>query len=208
MLFSPFFSIYFIRWHIRPNMVTLFMIIFGILGAILFTLPYGICKIIGFICFHLWYIMDCSDGEVARHTKTFSNYGREMDFMAHLICHPAMNLSLWITYIQIDQFSPLWVSFIFISFISLELVNRNLIAFDIYLHKDETNQLASITPPLYNYIIRQIVNYPNFILIFPLFTILNWFQILNSLWILIIWFIIFSFCVLRNIQKHLTRFYH
>ena len=62
MSLSPFFSRYFIHFHIRPNTITIFMIILGILGAAFFAIPNIACKIIGILLLFLWFIMDCSDG--------------------------------------------------------------------------------------------------------------------------------------------------
>ena len=124
MPLSPFFSTKFVKWQLRPNTITLFMIFFGIVGSLFFALTKWEFKVLGIICYYLWYIMDCSDGEVARITKQFSTYGRDMDYWAHLTCHPLMNLALWYSYWQLDRYHEWLLAFIFIVFISMEF-HRN-----------------------------------------------------------------------------------
>lgn len=206
MQVSPFFSIFFIHKKITPNVITLMMIAFGCIGSVLFVLPYGLSKIAGFVCFYLWYIMDCSDGEVARKMKIFSTYGKEMDYMAHLICHPLMNFALWLSYIQLGKYDEFWLAVIFIGFISFELVNRNLIAFGGYLKIGGNGQGSSFRPGFLKYCLMQWLIYPNFILIFPLLFILDWFWGINSFYLLCIWFCIFGLLAIRGIQKYLLLF--
>lgn len=207
MSMSPFFSIFFIHKKIRPNVITMLMIFFGCLGAILFALPCGVSKIVGFVCFYLWYIMDCSDGEVARKTKVFSTYGREMDYIAHLICHPLMNLALWMSYIQLGCYDEMWLTVIFIGFISFELINRNIIAWGAYLKMGEHDIDEPYRPGFFKYWLMQWTIYPNFILIFPLFFILDWFLGINSFYLLCTWFCIFGLSTLRGLQRYLVLFF-
>ena len=123
---SPLLSWWFIKKKVAPNTITLLMIISGLIGAVLFSIPLLLCKIVGFMLFHLWFTLDCSDGEVARYTKKLSLFGREFDYMAHIINHPFFNLSLFLTYLQMGKYNVALLSIIFISFISIELIFRNL----------------------------------------------------------------------------------
>ncbi len=207
MPFSPYLSIFFVKKQIRPNTITLLMIISGVIGAFLFCLPIGIFKLLGLLFYYLWYILDCSDGEVARVTKTFSKYGREMDYMAHLICHPLMNLSLFISYVQLEKYNLEFLSFIFVIFISVELISRMIIMFSVYSPRE--NKLGSKTSPIkwYKYIVIQFAIYPNFILLFPLIYFLDfWFDI-NTSWILLVWLALHSIICLKQIIDFLLYFY-
>ncbi len=208
MLVSPFFSMFFIEKKVRPNFITILMILFGVLGAIFFSLPYIIPKILGITFFYLWYIMDCSDGEVARFTKQFSKYGKELDYMAHLICHPLMNLSLWLSYTQLNRYNIFYVSLIFIVFISLELIIRNYISFDTYLNKAIDNNTKHKNTNLFRYIIVQFCIYPNFILFFPIFYLLDFFFNFNSLIILFLFLFLFLLSVIRGTYLNLRKFYY
>lgn len=204
---TPPLTLYFLKHNIRANMVTLFMIFFGVLGSILFALPYCWSKVTGFVCFHLWFIMDCSDGDVARASEKFSTYGKEMDFMAHLICHPLMNLSLFITYLQMQKYDERLLAFIFIIFISIELVNRSYVLFVTYLPNDSRKQKQVVKFNLFKYIIREISTYPNFILIFPILTILDYKFNIPSLYPLIIWLSLFALQFSSDSLKRLFYYY-
>lgn len=208
MSVSPYFSLIFIKKRIKPNTITLLMIFSGIIGAILFSFPYIMLKIIGIVFFYLWYIMDCSDGEVARATKQFSKYGRELDYMAHLICHPLMNLSLWISYIQLNIYNPLLISLIFIVFISLELIIRNYISFETYTINDSDSNVITKGKNIFKYVIVQFCIYPNSILIFPIIYVLSSFLNFNSLIILFIFLFMFIVSALRGTCSNLRKFYY
>ena len=90
MLISPFVTKLCLKLKLIPNVITLLMIASGIVGGLLFALPYTAAKIAGIVFIHLWYVFDCSDGEVARITKRYSKFGTEIDYTAHVIDHPVM----------------------------------------------------------------------------------------------------------------------
>lgn len=102
---SPLFTSVFVKYNIAPNTVTLFMILFGIIGSLLLLLPSICLKSIGVLCLLLWYVMDCSDGETARITQRFSKYGKEMDYMAHLVCHPLFVIAVWSNFYQLGKYN-------------------------------------------------------------------------------------------------------
>lgn len=189
-LLSPYCSALFIKRGYSPNKVTVLMILFGIIGSVLFALPYGWSKIVGYIFWYLWFTMDLSDGEVARYTHKFSKYGVEMDYMAHLIDHPCMNIALWLTYIEFNRINLFWLSLLFIVVISMELVIRSITAFNHYHSKLGVNQITPAPKSILRYLIGQTVLYPNFIILFtPLividyFTKIGWSMYLFLIWVL------------------------
>ena len=197
---------YFILKKYTPNKITLFMILFGIFGSIFFSLPFIGAKILGYICFYMWFTMDVCDGATARYTKIFSKYGTEMDYMAHLICHPLMNLSLFITYISMDKYDPLILSVIFIVSISLELFARNITSFHYYI-KDNIGSKASPKISLFRYFALQSLLYPNFILVFTPLIILDYLDIINTFYILISYSIFGLLVSMRFIYRQLMFFY-
>lgn len=172
MLISPLFTKIFIRFNVIPNYVTLLMIISGIIGALFFSLNNFIFKIIGVIFIHIWYILDCSDGEVARITKKFSRFGKEMDFTAHVINHPLFNLSFAITVILNNKNNVMFSLFLFLILISVNLMIRNIHSFHtIYALKTNSGNNKTGSPKfkqVIGYIQRIFVEYPNFALIFPI----------------------------------------
>lgn len=90
MLISPIITKICLKLKLIPNVITLLMIASGVVGGLLFALPYTAAKIAGIVFIHLWYVFDCSDGEVARITKRYSKFGTEIDYTAHVIDHPVM----------------------------------------------------------------------------------------------------------------------
>lgn len=203
-------SVWFIKHNIIPNQITLLMILFGIVGSILFTIPDIWCKIGGYLCWLLWFAMDCSDGQVARYTKNFSKYGTEMDYMAHLIDHSFMNFSIWITFLQIGVFNPLVISGLFIIWISCELVNRNIVAFEHYENKiyisDNKDNGAEIR--LLQYLIRNLFIYPTFIICFSWIIIIDYkIRTGYSIILIIIWLLPHVFLFVRNVLKTIIWFY-
>ena len=71
-----------------PNRISFLMLLSGLLGGALFFHPNNWVKLLGFIFMHLWFVFDAWDGAVARQTKTFSEYGKEFDYLVHSLVHP------------------------------------------------------------------------------------------------------------------------
>lgn len=210
-LMSPYCSAFFIQRGIAPNSVTILMILFGIVGSILFALPYGGTKIAGYICWYMWFTMDLSDGEVARYTQNFSKFGVEMDFMAHLIDHPLMNIALWLTFLKFNLINSNILAFIFLLSISIELVTRNIIAIQNYKHingdKAHNNAIAR-TQSFIKYLLTQALLYPNFIIIFTPIVVLDWYLGIGfSLDLYIAWVIYCTIMFVRTIIKTLHTMY-
>lgn len=186
MNLSPFFSKLFIQLNLRPNTITLFMIVFGLLGACCYAIPNLVFKICGILLLFFWFIMDCSDGEVARFTKQFSKYGKEMDYMAHLLDHPLVNLAMWATYIQINKYNIYIISTLFIILISVELLTRNLIVMITYNKKEQPIQEKnSYHPSWAKWVFLQMVYFPNIILFLPIIILGDYIGLYNSFYFLI-----------------------
>ena len=65
-----------VRFGISPNLITFVSLLIGFYSAYLFSQRDYIA---GALLFQLSLIVDCSDGEVARYTRKFSNFGRWFD---------------------------------------------------------------------------------------------------------------------------------
>ena len=185
MNLSPFFSMIFIKYNLRPNTVTLFMIVSGFLGACCFALPNTIFKVIGILLLFFWFIMDCSDGEVARATKQFSKYGKEMDYMAHLLDHPASNLAMWITYIQIGTYNIYTISALFIILISVELMTRNMISMAVYNKGNNMGKVEQYNPSWLKWFFLQLVYFPNIVLFLPIVILGDYLGFYESFYVLV-----------------------
>ncbi|SHH26740.1 CDP-alcohol phosphatidyltransferase family protein [Clostridium grantii] len=206
---SPLFTKLFIKYNIIPNYVTVLMIISGILGAILFSFPSNILKGLGIMFIHLWYILDCSDGEVARITKKFSKFGKEIDHMAHIINHPLYNLSFAYSMICINRFNSVMILFLFMGVISIEMINRYLesfyIIYTLRLGNDvDKSKKDSLKKRICLYIANIFVLYPNFALIFPIIYLIDANLNTNvSIYYLVIQVFVAGVVVLRNFVKRL-----
>lgn len=178
---SPLFTKVFLRLGTTPNQVTVLMMLSGILGGCLFALPGIWIKAAGIVFIHVWYVLDCSDGEVARITRRFSPFGKEIDYTAHIIDHPVFNLAFAITLLQTARHAAPVVLFVAILGISAELVLRNIMSF--YIIRDlkipaspsqpsEPSNLKSI----FVHFVNAFTLYPNFALAFPLCHLIDHFM--------------------------------
>jgi len=186
---SPYISSFYIKKKVIPNRITLHMILSGIIGAIFFSMPNVILKIIGAIFVHLWFILDCSDGEVARYTKKYSKYGKELDYMAHLIDHPLFGFALFISLYQLERynFNILLILVVLSNF--LDYFNRNIILLeniiDLKESKENKGNIVIHTKwtlkELVIFIIKIFTIYPNIVLFGVLVYFIDYFLRTNIL---------------------------
>ena len=96
---SIWFTWFFVRTPLSANHVTIIQEIFGIIGAILFV--YG-RFVLGAIFLQLGFIMDNSDGEVARWKNQQSESGKFLDLIGHMVVIPfyffGLGLGLYLLY--------------------------------------------------------------------------------------------------------------
>jgi phosphatidylglycerophosphate synthase len=176
MLLSPFVTNLCLKLNLIPNVVTLCMMVSGVIGAVLFALPFLWAKIAGTVFIHLWYVFDCSDGEVARITKKFSKFGTEIDYAAHVINHPLFLFAFLCTLLGAGTgFSSVTLCLIFFGIVALNLVYRNTVFF----RKDyswKMNDPQSAAPQPKKFTLKDFVTFfsgifvqlPNYCLIFPI----------------------------------------
>lgn len=211
---SPYLSSMYINKNVKPNKITLHMIYSGIIGAILFSNPNIYLKLLGAIFIHLWFILDCSDGEVARYTTTFSKYGKELDYMAHLINHPLFGFSIFMSLVQLERYNiDYLVIMVFLSNF-LDYVNRNLYTLDMIVQFKEENRkdIKNITMSTIKKKILLITNifiiYPNFILFGVVIYFIDYFVNTNILIAYLSMNIIFtSIFGVRKLIKFTRKFY-
>ena len=180
MCLSPFLTKIFVKKNIIPNDVTLLMIVSGLIGGSLFFINNIYIKIIGIIFIHLWYILDCSDGEVARITKKFSKFGKELDYIAHTVNHPVFFLSYAITLFPNSFLNPIYVLMSFFILCILDMINRQVLSINIIYELKILNTENSHIEPEYNklqLIKSQLLMFigalPNFALTFPVVYIID-----------------------------------
>lgn len=207
---SPYFSVFFVKRKVKPNKITILMILSGLLGALLFSLPYISCKIVGFVFFHIWYILDVSDGEVARYTKCFSLYGREIDYMAHIINHPFFNFAIFLSYLQLDKYNTIYLSILFLTLIGVEMLYRNLTSLTIieqYKEEIATGEGNNVKSSKIKHLFIAFILYPNFVLYFTLFYFLDYAGIMNSLIMLSVYVFVLLLFVFRVYYRKLNHYY-
>jgi phosphatidylglycerophosphate synthase len=174
---SPFFTAIFLKYGVRPNSITILMIVSGLSGAALFAVDNVFIKVAGYIFIQLWFVMDCSDGEVARITKDFSKYGTEMDYLAHILTHPAFQISFLISSIQHyvqHGVGLVEVIAIFSAIAIVELMIRALLGLQLIgkFKDSESTTVAAPAPSkartIRNLLLSAIYVYPNVALFFPI----------------------------------------
>lgn len=170
---SPYLSGYYISRKVVPNKITLYMIISGVIGGILFAMPNILFKILGALVIHLWFVLDCSDGEVARYTKTFSKFGKEMDYIAHLIDHPFFGFALFLSLNQLGRYNPYYLAGTIILSNFLDYLYRNVISlYDVIDLKEAENRTQNNTTidekwnlkSIVGFVVSIFIIYPNLIL--------------------------------------------
>lgn len=171
-MISPLITKFLIKTNLTPNMITVMMMISGIIGAILFAIPSVFIKVIGLVFIHLWYILDCCDGEVARIKKKFSKFGKEIDYTAHILNHPLFTLSFMASIMQLKIYNLTFIAVIFMIIIIINLMFRSMLLFNsIYedrmkseINNDNLENRVSFSRKLSD----NLSTYPNFALIFPI----------------------------------------
>lgn len=66
------------QW-VTPNRLTFCSLILGLVGCVIWLKGTWFSAVIGTIIFHLGYILDCSDGELARYRGIKSRFGEALD---------------------------------------------------------------------------------------------------------------------------------
>ena len=98
---SAIFSWIFINLGISANVVTIISLIIGIIGALLFGFYNWLSFQFAYLGILIWYILDHSDGEVARYTivvegKTPNFTGQYLDILVHKWVQPLIHICLGI----------------------------------------------------------------------------------------------------------------
>jgi len=107
---SIWFTWFFVRTPLSANHVTIIQEIFGIIGAVLFA--YG-KFVLGAISLQIGFIMDNSDGEVARWKNQQSESGKFLDLIGHMIIIPFFFFGLGLgLYLQQGEIITLIMGFL------------------------------------------------------------------------------------------------
>lgn len=98
----------FLRTNIRPNQVTVAMVLIGIAGAVAIFFGY---IWLGFILVYLNIVLDAVDGELARYKKSFSLRGVYMDRINHLAVPGFFffAVTFWVSGTELNPHEPLFM---------------------------------------------------------------------------------------------------
>lgn len=80
---SPYLTVVCLKLGLTPDQVTIVGGLFGVLGVGLLFLPIGWWSVAGVIALQLGYVLDFSDGQVARMTGRTSAAGSYLDWLTH-----------------------------------------------------------------------------------------------------------------------------
>lgn len=94
LFFSIYFTWLFLRLGISPNAVTVLSGIMSIIGGLLLSSKSILIVIIGIFFLHLYYLLDYSDGEVARYNNKVSITGHFLDWYMLFVRDAAMFIGL------------------------------------------------------------------------------------------------------------------
>ena len=208
MSVSPLVSILFIKNGIKPNTVTILMIICGIIAPLLLMIENIYIQCISAVLFVLWFILDCSDGEVARFTMTFSKHGRDLDFLSHISCHSLFVMAMWkIFAYQSEYILPL--SMFFMSLLASELYYRMTVLYTVYVFDstETTNMETANNHKLRNNILMNLTYFPNFVVFFPVLYCISYFVGFNILPVFLALFSIYIIVKVKSYILMIIRFY-
>ena len=167
---SIWFTWVFVRTPLSANHITIIQEIFGIIGAVLFA-----CGrfVLGSIFLQLGFIMDNSDGEVARWKNQQSESGKFLDLIGHMIVIPFYFFGLGLgLYLQQGYIITLIMGF----FAGL---------FSLKLEKFITNTDGDLELARHGFL-QSLFRYPDSMNVITVLAIIDWFLMSNLLFYCII----------------------
>lgn len=174
-------SVWFAKKGILPNYITLLMLPSALVAASLFYTGNITCIILGAIVIQLFQIFDYCDGKVARATNQKSKYGKELDFLMHVICHPIVFLSFYKLILLASNIDSSKALLIVLSGAIIESMIRsmkNLV--DAMDAKDTASTSTSINKKkgvvyIFDTIFNGLISFPYFMCVLPIISIIEYF---------------------------------
>ena len=129
---SYWFTIPLLKMNISAFTASIISMIIAIAACILIALPNSVARVVGIILVPIWHIFDCVDGNIARFTKTASDFGSAVDAICGYFVDAYLPLSLGVAAynIGIDYLGlPLHIYIIFggiasVSFTLMRLIHQ------------------------------------------------------------------------------------
>ncbi len=204
MALSPFLSILFIKKHIKPDTITIMMIVCGIIAPILLMVNNIYLQCVSAFLFILWFTLDASDGEVARFTSTFSKHGRDLDYLSHVSCHSLFVMAMWKIYVYQSDYL-LSLTLLFFALIASELFYRISVLYIVYIEKVEYKNISN--HKFLVSILNNIGYFPNFVVFFPALFCISSFVSINMFPFFLICFFLYIIIRIREYIQMIVRFY-
>jgi phosphatidylglycerophosphate synthase len=149
---------FFARFKIKPNTVTLLTVPFSFLAGICFF--YGFLNywylVLGSFFYFIGYILDCSDGTLARMTNQVSRYGERLDYYTDIINNIPMYFGLWYSQFYLQgmwfiggaiiafHYFVMAFGYIFLKKFTYKTISPRICSY--YMHADEGFLTFAIAP--------------------------------------------------------------
>lgn len=163
------------KHNVRPNLITLLMLPSAYIASALFWSQNLFLIFFGALIIQFFQIFDFCDGKIARATKQTSIYGRELDYLMHVLCHPVVLISFYPIVCMTNNISNTIALIIILIGCVIEATNRSLHnLFDALSQKEdsqnasrENNKKNAILMSLYDNFYRGFISFPYFMSIAP-----------------------------------------
>ncbi len=91
---SYWFTIPLLRMKVSAFTTSIISMVIAIIACILIALPNPIARVAGIVLIPIWHVFDCVDGNIARYTKTASDFGSAVDAICGYFVDAYIPLSL------------------------------------------------------------------------------------------------------------------
>jgi hypothetical protein len=128
---------------IKPDHLTVLALLMGIIGGVFYSLGTHQSAITGALCYFLFNILDCSDGQLARLKKNGSSVGRLLDGIADYIAGIAIYIGIAIGYAGMFRHPSVFVMLLGLAGISI-IIQESLVDYhrtrflDVVLQRQDT----------------------------------------------------------------------
>ncbi len=140
MAFSPYLTWLFVNLKIKPNTITVSFFIIGMISAFLFSLDSLTMTLFGFILYRFHLLLDVCDGEVARFTKQYSDFGKYADLFTHQLVYPSVFAGIIVHIYNIVQEPLVLVAGIILVLIVSFRLSINSIVYRVNYNKGKSAQ--------------------------------------------------------------------
>lgn len=92
-----------LRLNVTAFQASIISMFIALIACLLIALPFSVTRVIGVILVPIWHIFDCVDGNIARYTKTASDFGSAVDAICGYFITSFLPLSLGIASYNIQN---------------------------------------------------------------------------------------------------------